>query len=741
MRHDLLRTTAIGVALLAAQPAVAQTASQGVAPQSGVAPDTAVSPQAAAQEGAPTSATPPEAGSESDIVVTAQRRSELLREVPATVTVLSSATLQAANITNSLQLTQVTPGLQFAQLGAYAQPVLRGVGSQISASGNATNVAVYIDGIYQATPLTNNFDFFGLDGIEVLKGPQGTLYGRNAAGGAILVTTRKPTFDTTGEFQATYGSFNERRFNGYLSTGITSNLAVNVTGQYRASDGYITNIFPQPRRRGANEVWSGRAKLLWQPATNVEFLLTVDHTDSDDPVGMLSGTFRGNSFAIGKGLPIPYGQYEVALNTDPYFRFQTSGVTLRAQVDLGAFTVTSLTGGRRTVSHQLIDADYTPAATPANGGIAITLDGPQAQFSQEFTATSNSTGPLRWTVGATYNDESDRQVNVVNGALSFNARTKTQNVSAFGELTYNLTDALSITGGARYSAETKHLTTANTTLYQDVKPITFTAWTPRAVVKYAVTPRTNIYASFNKGFKSGGYNPAGPAVAFQAFRPEKIDAYEAGVKSDELRAISLEAAGFLYNYSDIQFQTANPTPVPGAPLLTIVNAAKARIYGGELNTTVRPLAGLTAQFGVAYTHGRYTSFPAAPITRPIPTGGNVTIFADGSGKTLIRVPTWSGNAGINYKQSVSFGTIDFGGNVYFSSGFFGDVGNRLRQPAYQVVNTTLGLTLPGDRFRVSFWTRNLLDQKYDLQLYDPAQSDRHITAPPRTIGGTVNVKF
>jgi iron complex outermembrane receptor protein len=739
MRRDLLKSTAITFVLIAPCPAIAQAAQQTVSQDMPAAAATA--PLSAE---ASTSTVPDEAGQAAtggDIVVTAQRRSELLREVPATVTVLSNAALQAASITNSLQLTQVTPGLQFAQLGAYAQPVLRGVGSQISASGNATNVAVYIDGIYQATPLTNNFDFFGLEGIEVLKGPQGTLYGRNAAGGAILVTSRKPTYDTHGEFQATYGSYDERRFNGYFSTGLSSNLAFNVTGQYRASDGYIDNIFPVRRRRGANEVWSGRAKLLWQPADNAEFLLTVDHTDSDDPVGMLSGTYRGNSFAIGKGLPVPRGQYEVALSTDPYFRFRTSGVTLRGQVDLGPFTVTSLTGGRRTVSHQLIDADYTPAATPANGGISISLDGPQAQFSQEFLVNSNANGPLKWTAGATYNDESDRQINVVNGALSFNARTKTQNVSAFGELTYNLTDALSITGGARYSSETKHLTTSNTTLFKNVSPVTFSAWTPRVIVKLAVTPKTNIYASYNKGFKSGGFNPAGPAVTILPFRPERINAYEAGIKSDEIRMLSFELAGFLYQYSNIQFQTANPTPVPGAPLLTIVNAAKARIYGGELNSTLRPFEGFSAQVGVAYTHGRYNSFPSAPITSPIPTGGNVTTFASGAGKTLIRVPTWSGNIGLNYKQPVSFGTIDVSGNLYFSSGYYGDVGNRLRQPSYQVVNTTLGLTLPGDRFRVSFWTRNLFDQKYDLQLYDPAQSDRHITAPPRTLGGTFEAKF
>ncbi|KFG90887.1 TonB-dependent receptor precursor [Sphingobium herbicidovorans NBRC 16415] len=221
--------------------------------------------------------------SEDDIVVTAQRRPEQLIDIPLSVAVLTPQRLEAAGIKSTMELAAVTPGLTIQTLGAFSEPLLRGVSTTISGVSNPSNIALYIDGVYVTAQDSYDFDFVDVDQIQVLKGPQGTLYGRNATGSAILVTTKRPSFEWSAKGSLSYGNFNTSRGQLYLSGPISDTVAFSAAGQFRNSDGYITNITTGNKKAGKNHRETIRGKLLFQPNDTMRFTLSADHINLREP--------------------------------------------------------------------------------------------------------------------------------------------------------------------------------------------------------------------------------------------------------------------------------------------------------------------------------------------------------------------------------------------------------------------------------------------------------------------------
>jgi len=231
----------------------------------------------------PPAPTTNEAAEIDTVYVTAQRRTERAQDVPITITSISAEQLDSAGINNLGDIATVTPALRFDSAGSFAQATIRGVGSAVVTSGAGTNVGIYVDGFYSPSPLTAQFELLNIDSIQVLKGPQGTLFGHNTTGGAILVTTSKPSTETKGEAAASYGSFNAQSYEGYFTTGFTDNIAFDVGGFFKQGDGYFDDIVTGSDKDGAYENWMIRTGLKIDITDGIWFLLRYEHTDTDDP--------------------------------------------------------------------------------------------------------------------------------------------------------------------------------------------------------------------------------------------------------------------------------------------------------------------------------------------------------------------------------------------------------------------------------------------------------------------------
>jgi iron complex outermembrane receptor protein len=678
-----------------------------------------------------------------EILVTAERRSESLQKVPATINVTSAKEMQSANITNTLEYGQLVPGVQFAVLGNYTQPVIRGISTQVVGVGIPANVALYIDGVYIAAQDAYNFDFVDVDSIETLKGPQGTLYGRNATGGAILVTTKTPSFAFGGTASIGYGSFNDQMAQFYVTGPITDTLAFNLAGMHKTSNGYLRNI-TTGSELGGTETEAVRGKLLFKPSDTVQFVLGFDHSYHSDAIGYDDSTYKGNTIARHTpGTIIASTPYEVSLFLNPKDQTTQDGGSLHGTFELQGMTFSSITAFRRLTNYTLADNDYSSLGLNRNERWAS-----ETTISQEFNLASTTPGPLTWIAGAQISsDNAKNDPFLSNGVPLVSNQTVDNAVSAFFDTTYAITSQLFVLGGVRYSYETE---TFNGAFLNVVKPnvggsIAAQKWTPRYSIRYEPTEDVNVYATYNKGFKSGGYNShsANPTDArgnAVAFEPETIDAYEIGAKMRFSHTVALDLSTYYYNYRNEQVAAA--TVIHGVATTQVFNAASAKIYGAEGELRLQPVENLSAQVGLAYTHDRFTSFPNALLSYPAPGGGNVQIVGDAAGNRLPRVPDFTASVAAQYQHAIgSLGTAFLSGNAFYSKGFDADFANRVRQTAYEVVNAQLGYSPPDNRFKVSIYSKNITDKTYALLMNSSTYGDVITYAPPRTYGIQVDVNF
>lgn len=693
--------------------------------------------QAHAQE------TDAQASAETDIIVTAQRRSERLIDVPATVTAVTAEGLAQSGVTSSRELMMVVPGLRIEAAGAYVQPTIRGISTSVVSPTAESNIATYLDGVYQSTMVGAVYDLPDIEQVEVLKGPQGTLFGRNATGGAILINTVKPDYnDVTGLVSGSYGRFDDVIAKGYITVPLVQDrMAVGLTAFYENMDGYKRNILTG-RIVGGLETLVLRGKLrvsLWEGA---DFVLTGLYVDRDDDTGVKNTNYRGNN-AARRTLPasqIASRPWQFSGNEDPIADTNQKSISLRGNIEAGPGTVTTTTAYTDNSSYLTSDSDNSPLPLSY-----IATPGFNKAFQQELVYATNQLGRFRGLGGLLYYKSSGGQnLNVNRNLQTIFVRDKTEAYAAFAEATFDATDRLSVTGGVRYSHDTQR-SFAGLVLGTGIEPAvipklgekSWDAWTPHLSVLYKASERTNLYATYSQGFKSGMFN----TVSFQAdpVNPEKVRAYEAGIKTNALRTLSLSLAGFYYDYKDLQQPTY--VTVNGIPAQQLRNAASSRIYGSELNADWRPSAEFSLSGGLTYLHARYRAFPAAVILVPTGVGGNQQISADVSGNTMIRSPEWSGNLTGRYAIDTSLGRFDATATAFYSSRFFVESGNRIAQPKYVLLNASIGLRPAGTGAEIRVWGKNLSNQAiiYGSNVVAGGDSINH--APPRTYGVELNYRF
>ena len=672
-----------------------------------------------------------------EIIVTAQRRNERQVNVPIAITAVSAQSLAAAGVTSTAELGQVVPGLRLDLSGAFFQPTVRGVGSATAGVGISSNVATYIDGIYRPSPFTTNFELGDLETIQVLKGPQGTLFGRNATGGAILVKTADPTFDPSGSAKVSYGRYNEVHASATVSTGLSDKIAVALSGVYARSDGFVKDV-NTGKNAGQFERYGVRGKILLKPTDNISFLLIGEHYRAHDNNVIAYNAFDGRTFARGvPGIVVPTGRGQVASDINPRYEVERNAVSLRATFELKGGTVTSLSAySTDNVPQQLIDFDAT--ALP---GLAVNIPFNEKTFTQELTFVSKNSGPVDYTFGLYYfydKGEQPRYLVSIGGAAPFNlfnVGVTTKAYAGFVDLTYKITPQLTFTGGARYSLEDQ------TGFFRVFPPSAavsrkekFHGFTPRAILRYELAPNTNVYLSYNRGFKAGGFAPT--TFDLTPFRNEQIDAYEVGYKMAR-PTFDLQTSAFYYNYKDLQI--ANYSSGVGI----IKNAAKSRIYGADIQTTLRPIDRFTLQVGMAYTHSEYTSFPDASFYpgTGTPTDPVVVAQKSASGQPLIRTPEFTGSVSASYDQPVGHGNLRFSTSYYQTTRFNFDPVGQFQQKGYGLLSGRIMFS-PGDkRFSIGVFGTNLTDKTYLTQVLPFSGAILQTYGTPRTYGVEASTKF
>lgn len=701
-----------------------------------------------------------------DIVVTAQRRSERLSDVPISITAQTGADLTRAGITNVRELGNVVPGLSFTTQGTFAQPTIRGVQSSISLGGSDNPIAIYVDGFYQPNQVGNIFDLPDIARVEVLKGPQGTLFGRNATGGAITLYTRDPTFETTGDFTISDGVFvggsantsNEISAKGFVSLPLVDDvIALSVSGYYDRIGGYLTDDLTG-RATGRVESYLGRVKLLIQPAPGVRLVLSGFYDHRHDDAAASAQPLRGNTNAA--------NYPDAIIATEPYHvtselkdsvvptRSEHRGLTLRGEFDIGdAGTLTSLTGYTRTnaVTTSDIDGAFAPSCPFPSCLLYNVGYGPEHTFQQELSFASRKFGAFSVVGGAFYyHDDFTSTTNLnppltpdgvlVEGGIGIvhnEAEVRTRAYAGFGEVNWDLTGRLRLIGGVRYNVERKRGTGQ-----RGVSGVPFAfgglptakTWTPRASIRYALDDRTNVYATYSRGFKSGVLDSQGftntPAL------PESIDSFEIGAKTGSQR-FNLSVAGFLYEYKDLQVQFFNGTRT------LLGNAANARLYGVDLDATAEVLPGLQLRLAGSWLpHAKYRDFPTG-VAFLLPNGpsGMTQVVVDASGRRLLKAPKLTGSVSANYLTETGAGKLELNGTIAYSSPYDWELTSRVRTGRYAMLNTQVALTPTNSRFRVAVFGKNLTNVHYISGTLLAAQIDGVEYSPPRQLGVSLGYAF
>lgn len=719
LRRPLFVTT---VSLISIMVASSQASAQTIDPGIGADPAMA-GPEPQISEQAP-------------IVVTAQRREEALVDVPISITTINAQQLRTANVTELSDIGNVTPGLRFDRQSQFVQPTIRGIGTSITTSGGGSNVGIYVDGFYSPNPAEADFELMNVKSVQVLKGPQGTLFGRNTTGGAILVDTADPSIQTGAAVRASISRFDRVRAQAYVTGGLTDTLAIDAEALYASGDAFQRNLATGRRDRGYRN-WQVRTGLKLDLGT-VSAKLRYQHAETDDARSLFTNIYVDPELGLGTSPNYPPQSY----TTDPdfyspgadrpYLVSNADVVQLTVEADLGFADLTSYSQYRDQNSDSSLDLDKT-ALTIFQFGIPLK----NKTVTQEFLLTSKPGTPLQYTAGLFYLYNSDRYETFGDNGVSSGAGrirvggsdAPTRSYAAFVDATYEVTPSLFVTAGVRYAHDRIDDAYYNVGTEQFFVPdISSNTFTPRVVLRYKPDSATSIYASYAKGYKAaisdvGGSCQGAPDFSCNDVAPENVDAFEVGLKHSS-GGFSFETAAFYYDYRNLQVSLFT------AGQAEIVNAANAMIYGVEGAANLRLGSGFSVNAGATYVHGRSTEFPGAPVYVPCRNlGAEAQQSCAANGLAFVvqptdlddvkmqRTPEFTGNIGARYETGLGAGSLALSGNFYYTSSFnFGPSGTQFRGGNYEVLSLRAEWRDPTDKFFVAVFGDNVTDNRYVNQV-------------------------
>lgn len=670
------------------------------------------------------------------IVVTATRRDQPLQQTPIAVTAFTDADLARSQIDGARELQFYTPGLQIVDYGV-PQIFIRGIGSNTFGAATDPSATIHLDGVYIARTYPAFFDFVDVARVEVLRGPQGTLYGRNSTAGTINIISQGATDSLTGNADLLYGAYDRVRARATVSGPVAGEaLLGRLSVSYNRRDGIYDNVI-DGRKVDDQDTLSFRGALTWH--ADDEFFLTLrgDYARQRQ-TGGVSKILSTDPALTAAGAIFPADHYRVALDTSPFFDVDNYGTTLEAVWSPGAVTVKSITAYRKFRSNNLFDTDgmNLPIAKASSNEESGT-------FTQELQALSPSDQPFEWLVGAYFlkDDAKNFGGTLVNptgsvildpalipaqGVLSnFDPRTflagfpgggagthdnTTEAYALYADLTYHMTPRLSLVVGARYSYESKD-TTVDLGFGATSAKDNWHSTTPRVVLQYAATDSAFLYATVSEGFKSGGFNPFETA----AYKPEYVTNYEVGAKFSAFDGrLETNLAAFHAIYRDFQVQSLGP-------LLTtvVLNAGRATTQGIEAEVFATPLPGLQLGASVAYLDATYdvfslTSIAAyAPVQFPPYGTYNYPLLAeyDQAGTSMFNAPKWSVSFTANYSMRVT-DTSDLTLRVEDLYSDQARTDRTFTRPSYDLVNLSATFGPRDGKWSVMAFGKNVFDKHY-----------------------------
>ncbi len=697
-----------------------------------------------------------------EIVVTAQRRAQTQQNVPIAVSTVTANQLRSAGVAGTETLAVTVPGLVFSRSTANGgTPFLRGVGSTLATPGFEPAVATYIDDVYIGASTGNLMSFNNIEQIEVLKGPQGTLFGRNATGGVVNIRTRRPSHDTAVDVRLSYGNFDTLSGGLYATTGLTDTLAINfaASGSHQGK-GYGRNVITGEETL-KSEDFAIRSQLLWEPTADTSLLISGDYAKIKSDTGMNATIFPGTKGIDGSGFP---GRYLSSHSPIDRNLIEQYGVSGRADHDFGGLRIASITAYRYSGAVFGIDNDGGPTSLFRGDVYPSTRT-----LSQELQLLSPKDSPVQWLGGLYYfyADARDYPFQTSGALANGGAGVRTwsrqilRSYAGFADVTFPIMTATKLTIGLRYSADYLHETARRETNAGVPMPpnvnerVDFSKLTYRVVLDHHFARDVMVYGSYSRGFKSGGYNLTSPVTVIGGVSlpsapvaPEVIDAYEIGLKSEFLdRRLRLNLAAFHYDYKNLQV-TSVSNGVPQA-----LNAAAAKVDGVDLEIVALPVRRLTISASAEYLHARFSSFPNGPTviqnpascatlttTAPV-TGGGTTCFADLTGRPTARAPEFTGSITGTYTLPTNVGDFSISSTFYHNSGYGWDPDNQLKQPKYQLLNGALSWASPDKSYEVSIWGKNLTNSYYFTFVSSSNFKFSGSPEAPRTYGVTLTGRF
>lgn len=704
------------------------------------------------------------------ITVTAEKREENIQDVPVSVTALSGIQIEDTGVETIEELTAYIPNMiihQFGPRGVHMLPFIRGIGAT---NRGEPALAFFVDGVsYLDGSAFNTGDLFDIERVEVLRGPQGTLYGRNALGGVVNIITKKPTNDFYSWSRFSLGDYSSWKISAGLNAPIIKDqLFLNISGFYSKRDGYTENDL-SGESVDTRQGYSGRVKLRWLPTDALDVTLALNHNDASD-----------GSYATGPLSEVRENPYHVHhdYKGDAYSDADQTQENLSIVYEAPWFTVTSITGLMQTSLDSQGDMDSTP-----NDYFLAHYLNEDDQFTQEFRFSSNENQdkPYKWLVGVYLSDYTRERKSDDNyrpdfynlaaaGALTamglqidshtiHNINLDNQSAAIFGQATYTFFDKLDITAGLRYAYEDK---SADTTMTQSsdisgwgasmlpvylADPVAgpmlapyvysgpvadiddnqdYTELLPKFSMAYHLDEQVMAYASVSKGFRSGGFNA--DMLGFSSssdfkYGPEYSWNYEMGVKSSLLNGKLIANAGVFYiDYKDQQvFQFS------GAHQLITQNAGETTSKGFEVELNAKPVQGLELTANYSYTDAEFDVFSVPDM--------------DYAGNKIPYVPQYDYLLAAQYRHPLSASTTLFGRiEVHGVGSFFWDHANTTEQEAYQTFNARIGAEFK--HFDIYLWGKNLFEEEYEDMAFEyPYLGWFGQSGDPRTIGITLTGRF
>lgn len=707
-----------------------------------------------------------------EIIVTAQKRSESVQKIPLAVSAIGGDSLQQRGATGLAALGSVVPGLNVSETVGQAKLTLRGIGVDNISIGAESSVAFNQDGIFYSRSAAALASFYDVDRVEVLRGPQGTLYGRNATGGSINIITNRPTSTVHGALNLTLGNYETVNGDGFVNGPLSDNIDARLSFQVLHHGGYGKNLVT-----GADidnkESQAVRLQFLFKPSDRLSILLAGDYYHARDRSNTLH-YFQPGGFDLASNPVVPTGlllggyapadERDIASAGDPRAKADFGGVRADVSYDISdSVTIRSLTAYR--YSKYTLNTDISPLAISL---FPLTIVEKSNQVTQEFQLNIES-DRNKFVSGIFYLNErisgydaAPLNLQAVGAPGPFfvqgffgGGRLKTDAAAIYAQDTYTLADPVRLTVGARYSWERKGVDDQSAfdfatpyppamapTTPHHVDHETFKSFTPKIGIDVDVAPQTLVYASFSKGFKSGTYNVGS---AGKALRPEKVDAYEAGLKTTlgggMFRA---NIAGFYYNYTDLQVGKVQ------GPLVVLENAATARIYGIEGELVARPVRNLSVSLNASWLHARFRNYKTADQARPLGDGSTIDEFRqpafDLAGNALPQAPNYTIDLAAEYTAQLDSGTLTFRGESNWSDRVFFSPFNRdeVSQKPYNIQNAYITYD-DGSNWRASLFMKNIANKTIRTSgLVGTALVGSPVNGflmPPRTFGATLGYRF